>query len=400
MIVHWLRVLGARFTSDILGSLFSGIMHFFARLLEDFERMLYAVDEWLRFREGQPHSSLLMKAALGVVWFYVAYFARFAVNLLVEPQINPIKHFPVVTVSHKIILPTVGMVASAFQSVGISVGRARTLAAVTVTSIPGIFGFLAWELRANWKLYRANRPENLKPIAIGSHGETMARLLRPGFHSGTVPKLFARLRKSERYGDKPAAGVASHQNQEAAAHIVQAVVHFIGREFVFRLNQHPLWRETPVSLCDGEHAVRLGPTRITIELCSPAMDPAPAHIFFEHRAGWIVAGVDQPGWMAHVSQAQAPLLAAGLLGLYKVAGVDIVKEQIERLFAPRPVAFELTREQITFWPDRQFDTPIVRLLTLSDNSSDATNQFSVRQLLLRYVTVTWNEWVRIWTLRE
>ena len=36
---------------------------------------------------------------------------------------------------------------------------------------------------------------NLGPEPVGSHGETVARLLRPGFHSGTVPKLFARLKE-------------------------------------------------------------------------------------------------------------------------------------------------------------------------------------------------------------
>ena len=42
---------------------------------------------------------------LGLVWVVVAYLVRIYVNLLIEPQVNPIKHFPVVTVSHKVILP-------------------------------------------------------------------------------------------------------------------------------------------------------------------------------------------------------------------------------------------------------------------------------------------------------
>ena len=64
--------------------------------------------------------------------------------------------------------------------------------------IPGIFGFLVWELKENWRLYAANRPKGLQPMIIGSHGETMGRLLEPGFHSGTIPKLFAKLRRAER----------------------------------------------------------------------------------------------------------------------------------------------------------------------------------------------------------
>ena len=48
------------------------------------------------------------------------------------------------------------------------------------TGIPGIFGFLAWELKENWRLYAANRPPRLKPVVLGHHGETMRGLLRPG----------------------------------------------------------------------------------------------------------------------------------------------------------------------------------------------------------------------------
>ena len=63
------------------------------------------MDEWLRFREGQSRVVLASKAVLGLVWGVVAYAARVYLILLVEPQINPIKHFPVVTVAAKIMLP-------------------------------------------------------------------------------------------------------------------------------------------------------------------------------------------------------------------------------------------------------------------------------------------------------
>ena len=66
------------------------------------------------------------------------------------------------------------------------------VATLLITKMPGVFGFLVWELKENWKLYRANRATNLRPVMIGHHGETMLRLLRPGFHSGTLPKLFAK----------------------------------------------------------------------------------------------------------------------------------------------------------------------------------------------------------------
>ena len=81
------------------------MVDFFKTFLETVERLMYGVDEWLRFKSGDSRFFFAMKAVLGLAWSAVAYVLRFCVNLLIEPQINPIKHFPVVTVSHKLLLP-------------------------------------------------------------------------------------------------------------------------------------------------------------------------------------------------------------------------------------------------------------------------------------------------------
>ena len=96
---------GAGSVFNVIPGLFRIIIEAFARLLEWVEKVFYAVDEWLRFREGQSRGMLAVKAVLGLIWGVIAYAARIYVNLLVEPQINPIKHFPVVTVAAKIMLP-------------------------------------------------------------------------------------------------------------------------------------------------------------------------------------------------------------------------------------------------------------------------------------------------------
>ena len=100
---------------------------------------------------------------------------------------NPVKHFPVVTVSHKVIAPLFPTVADVLN---VSEGTAILILA----GVPGVFGFIAWELLANWRLYAANRPVTLRPVPLGHHGETGRGLLRPGFHSGTIPKLYRKLR--------------------------------------------------------------------------------------------------------------------------------------------------------------------------------------------------------------
>ena len=164
--------------------------------MEWVEKLIYAGDEWLRFREGQSRGLLAAKAVLALVWGIVAYAVRVCLTLLVEPTINPIKHFPVVTVAAKIMLPfalTLNGILSAPLTPFLGVVIAKSIAAAAVAFVPGFFGFLVWELRANWRLYEANRPESLGALAVGSHGETVVRFLRPGFHSGTLPKRFARL---------------------------------------------------------------------------------------------------------------------------------------------------------------------------------------------------------------
>src|SRR5262249_33944250 len=157
----------------------------FARLIEWVERLIYAVDEWLRFREGQSAGVLAAKAALGPIWGVIAYAARIYLVLLIEPQLNPIKHFPVVTGAAQILLAfamdLTRLIAGPLTPLlGTVIGNA--VAATTVFFLPGLFGFLVWELHSNWRLYAANRPAALGPIAVGSHGETVVRLLRPAFH--------------------------------------------------------------------------------------------------------------------------------------------------------------------------------------------------------------------------
>ena len=113
---------------------------------------------------------------LGLGWFFVAYLVRVYVNLLIEPQVNPIKHFPVVTVSHKMILPLsfhadpAMLTGDTAGAKGSALRRRRR----SCSCCPGVFGFLVWELKENWRLYEANRSETLRPVIVGDHGETMA----------------------------------------------------------------------------------------------------------------------------------------------------------------------------------------------------------------------------------
>ncbi len=213
---------------DVLPGLFHWIVYVSRQFLEGVERVIYTVDEWLRFRQGDHPASFYVKVVLGLGWFGITYVVRFAINLLIEPQINPIKHFPVVTVSHKLVLTM--LVPPMAQGLALTMDPALAVTVATGIGfcIPGIFGFLVWELKENWKMYTANQSPTLDPEMVGSHGETVLRLLRPGFHSGTLPKLYAKLRRAK--------GKALHKQTEALHHVAECVRRFVERTLLATLS--------------------------------------------------------------------------------------------------------------------------------------------------------------------
>ncbi len=126
--VDWAVQTWHRYGIRFFMGLFWLVIDFFNGVLEAVERLMYGVDEWLRFRSGETALTLCLKAGLGAIWAFVAYILRFCVSLLIEPQINPIKHFPVVTVSHKLLVPLIPHLASIFESkMGMEKGWALTL---------------------------------------------------------------------------------------------------------------------------------------------------------------------------------------------------------------------------------------------------------------------------------
>jgi hypothetical protein len=305
-------------TFDVIPGLFRMVQAAFEDLLGWVEKVIYAVDEWLRFRSGESAVVLALKAVLGLGWAVLAYLIRIYVNLLIEPQVNPIKHFPVVTVSHKVIAPlsihlTVVLTAVLKPFLGEVLGM--SVAAANVLLLPGVFGFLAWELKSNWRLYEANRPPGLSPVMVGSHGETVVGLLRPAFHSGTLPKQFARLRAARRAGrDRSAL-----KRRAALHHVEEAVRRFVDREFAALLDESR-------SLDDANvHAgsIHLATNRIRVELVSQEIEgPGPTVDLEERAAGFLAADLARTGWLAEFEAEPRRRFEAALFGLFKMSGVE------------------------------------------------------------------------------
>ena len=80
---------------------------------------------------------------------------------------NPIKHFPVVTVSHKMILPMTDQLlhaANGWLAPRLGAVAANAIVGPTVLLLPGVFGFLVWELKENFRLYAQNRDVNVGAV--------------------------------------------------------------------------------------------------------------------------------------------------------------------------------------------------------------------------------------------
>jgi hypothetical protein len=279
----------------------------------------------------------------------------FVFTLLVEPQINPIKHFPVVTVAHKFLLPLsftakVKTVASPFaatlmMALPLSIEQANWFAWSIVWLVPGVFGFLVWELKENWRLYAANRPSQLRPVPIGHHGETMTRLLRPGFHSGTIPKAFAALRREARHAER-ASRKRITRKQAVLHHIAESIERFVERELVFLLQEIGF---------PGAEQIKVGPlhvatNRIDVELRRGDKPHAPAMLSWQDDGRALAASVAREGWFAALSPHDRELLTAALSGLFQRAGVDVTTGPLEVSVAP-PTEWTAWVEEWSATPD-------------------------------------------------
>ena len=235
--VHHTLIVGlVRWVIDLFGWAMHGI-----------EQGLHRVDEAVSHHHDEGRAVTVVKAIIGPVWRAISYGIHFYAAVLVEPQVNPIKHFPVVMVADKFMLPffpalTVALLAllapllPRFVSV--------PLATVTVLLSPGLFGFLAWELNENWKLYRANHPDHAQPAHFGPESETLYALLRPGFHSGALPKAFAELRAVIGLENEHQRSDSQRLRQAEArlSEILESLRAFATRELAFALGER--WQAT------------------------------------------------------------------------------------------------------------------------------------------------------------
>jgi hypothetical protein len=279
--------------------------------------------------------------------------------------------------------------------------RADLIATTTVFLVPGVFGFLVWELRANWRLYAVNRHKDLKVVSMGRHGESMLRLLKPGIHSGTQPRLYARLRRAARRTQSERRVLKLVGFYSKLRHVETDVRYFFEREFLRLLDESHSFRGISTSIA----GIELGTNSLRVGIHAPQLGDAPLWIGFEQRTGRLVAGIWKLGWIPNLSRDQRFALAGLLVGFYRYCGIDVVREQLASQLGPLTLNYDVTEAGLTLRPQSEspirnpsghIETPVTIPWT-AGSGAKAHAGLSADTLIFRRSETLWTDWVAAWT---
>lgn len=406
-------------SGKVLPGMLRAIVDFFRWAMDGLERVIYRVDEALRFQEGESKISIGAKAGVGAVWFFVAYVVRVYVALLIEPYVNPVKQVPMTAAAHKMMLPFAPQIVTAFDRAFKFLGPLGSpVAGVTAFFFPTIFGFFGWELKENFKLYRASRKKDLREAVIGAHGETMVGFLVPGFHSGTLPKLFARLRHSARREDELEHAAleteprrrtkeegARGRFREGTHEVEGSIRHFVEREMLCLLAADPRWPHGPLAV----RKVAVSSNRVRVVIACEAVARGPrsdAEITFEEQSGYVVAGVAQVGFADVLVGPARVLFENALAGLYKLAAADLVREQLEMAVGAH-MPYDICDDGLLVWPGPGYTVEALYPLETDAQMIEPTLRgglparplppLDARAISFRHQPIAWSAWVYAWT---
>ncbi len=407
LIYGWLRF-------EVLQGLVRWVNYFFKQITLTLEYVLYTVDEWLRFRSDESQLTMVLRAVGAFLWFPVGYLIRLYFVVLIEPSINPLK-LPISSLAFKflLLLPVYQQALNpgaqqqwlkdhAGWGAGPAVLSTFTILIPTFWLLPSAVAFFIWEMQENWRLFRANRATSLRRVSVGRHGETILQLLKPGFHSGTIPKLFAHLRAAERSAYLTGNWRSARTHRQALHEVARLVQLFVEREFITLLQQSPSWENQPIQV----EQIVLSCNRIRVQIGHAGFPQEPVSLAFEERSGWLMGSLQEPGWLKHLPARRLQVMTSALAGLYKIAGVDFVREQLAAVLAPSALAYDITDHQLIIHTDHQPKDAIAydlqdkhdQLRPLHQNGVEAkdTPVLDARRLFFSRVPLTWQQWVECW----
>jgi len=184
-----------------------------------------------------------------------------------------------------------------------------------------------------------------------------------------------------------------------------AVEHFVTRELLQLLKESPDWNIDDISVS----RIRLASNNIRIEITCPSLSNENLLMVFEEQSGWLVANTLQTGWVQKLDEHQREVLLAALTGFYKLAGVDMVREQIASSFAPRRIPYDVTEEGLVVWPDGEYAVEavynlwhhqVIRPYPRSVARDFLLPTLTTQSLLFVETSLPWDIWAARWDGNE
>jgi hypothetical protein len=173
-------------------------------------------------------------------------------------------------------------------------------------------------LKENWRLYSANRSATLKPVPIGHHGETGRGLLRPGFHSGTIPKLFAKLRAGWLNGTSPPADRMAQVRHDL--HDIERALRDQCERELF-----PLWSSArpTAGLRPSVASIHLGCRQFSIAIGLADREVKPIVVSCRYTGTPLTGRADRGGWDELLDRESQGAVRVGLKGFLMLLGNEV-----------------------------------------------------------------------------
>ena len=139
---------------------------------------------------------------------------------------------------------------------------------------------------------------------------------------------------------------------------------------------------------------------------------SPVIVAFDEQSRYLVAGLSEVGWLSSLSQPAREAFEAALTGLYKYAGVDLVREHIVSLLPGRP-SYDIADRGLVVWPSEDYSTEVLYPLRHrhdaivavdpADTSAAAAApaigslpELTRPTLFFKKREITWAGWLSVW----
>jgi hypothetical protein len=387
----------------------------FLDLLDALDWVMARTEDWLRIRGRSGPMAVVVRAVATIFWMPIAFLIRFYTVVLIEPMLNPLK-LPLSILFAKFVYPLLALlgliVLDPFSSPlvpQLSPPLPHYLAYLLVVGTfylsPDLVTYLFWEMRENWRLYRANNPDRLEPAAVGPNGETVEALLHVSFHSGTVPRLYARLRTAELEAAQTDIWRDARTYRQQLRGVEESIRRFVMRDLVAVLNSSPSWGDRKLSV----GFVSLGTNRISVQLILEG-DADSAWLGWEDRSGWLVAGCTENGFLKRLPSGAIRVFENALTYLYKRAGVDLIREQIKATLSKETVHFDFAPNGLLVWYGSRDTQPLLydpddpveelRPRDPTDRHLILGPTVDANRLVFSRLELTWRQWLEVWKAHD